>query len=148
MKEKKEQAVDLFKEGYNCAQSVITVFGDTTAISRETSLKVASGFGGGMGGMQKTCGAVTAAVMVIGSYFYSQEKYDGAAMKEAIREFFRMFAAKHGASSCRELTGYDMNDPVQKSQALSENVYGLKCNGFIRDSVEIIESILPLEENN
>ena len=54
-----EKAHELFKQGYNCAQSVFAAFCDVTGIDFETAIKLTSGFGAGMGGMRDTCGAVT-----------------------------------------------------------------------------------------
>ncbi|NTU86942.1 MAG: C_GCAxxG_C_C family protein, partial [Chlorobiaceae bacterium] len=62
-----ERAVSIFSEGYNCAQSVLFSFSDDLGIAGDTALKIASGFGGGIGRMQEVCGAVTGGVMVIGA---------------------------------------------------------------------------------
>ena len=59
-----EKAHELFKQGYNCAQSVFAAFCDVTGIDFETAIKLTSGFGAGMGGMRDTCGAVTGMFMV------------------------------------------------------------------------------------
>ena len=51
--ERAEKAMSLFKQGYNCAQSVILAFSDVleaSGLADERLLKtVGSGFGGGMG---------------------------------------------------------------------------------------------------
>ncbi len=44
-----EEAVAYFKEGFSCSQAILTAYGPTVGLDRETALKVASGFGGGMG---------------------------------------------------------------------------------------------------
>ena len=46
-----EKARALFLEGYNCAQAVVCAFDDLTGLDRETSARLASSFGGGMGRM-------------------------------------------------------------------------------------------------
>ena len=61
-----KKAVDLFENKYNCAQSVLTAFGPQFELEPEITLKIACGFGAGMGRLQETCGAVTGAFMVIG----------------------------------------------------------------------------------
>ena len=53
-----EKAHELFKQGYNCAQSVFAAFCDVTGIDFETAIKLTSGFGAGMGGMRDTCNTV------------------------------------------------------------------------------------------
>ena len=48
---KKEKAMSLFKEGYNCSQSVFGAFAEELGLDFETALKISSSFGGGMGRM-------------------------------------------------------------------------------------------------
>ena len=59
-------AVELFVEGYNCAQAVAMVFSDEMGMTREQTAKLASSFGGGMGRMREVCGAVSGMLMVAG----------------------------------------------------------------------------------
>ena len=51
------KAVALFKEGYNCSQSVVAAFADEYGFTREQALRMAASFGGGIGRMRETCGA-------------------------------------------------------------------------------------------
>ena len=51
---------------YNCSQAVFCAFSDLFGMDEKTAFQLAEGFGGGMGGMQDTCGAVTAMFMVAG----------------------------------------------------------------------------------
>ncbi|MDD2550794.1 MAG: C-GCAxxG-C-C family protein, partial [Bacteroidales bacterium] len=60
------EALELFKSGFNCSQAVLAAFSEECGISRETALKIACPFGGGIGGYGRTCGALTGGLMVIG----------------------------------------------------------------------------------
>ena len=62
------RAVALFQGGYNCSEAIFSAYSEQLGLNRETASKIASGFGGGMR-MAETCGAVTAAFMVIGLKF-------------------------------------------------------------------------------
>ncbi|MBR5335797.1 MAG: C_GCAxxG_C_C family protein, partial [Bacteroidaceae bacterium] len=42
-----ELATSLFKEGYNCSQSVVAAFADIYGFTREQALKMGASFGGG-----------------------------------------------------------------------------------------------------
>lgn len=64
-----EKALELFREGYNCAQAVFAAFCDVMDIDVETALKISSSFGGGMGRMREVCGAVTGMFMVAGMLY-------------------------------------------------------------------------------
>ena len=61
-----DRAEALFKSGYNCAQSLIGAFEGEIWIDFETSMKLASSFGGGMGRLREVCGALTGLFMVVG----------------------------------------------------------------------------------
>ncbi len=56
---KREKAESLFREGYNCAQSVILAFSDELPLDEDTLAKLASSFGAGMGRLREVCGAVS-----------------------------------------------------------------------------------------
>jgi C_GCAxxG_C_C family probable redox protein len=76
-----ETAVSKFKEGYNCAQSVLFGFAEKLQISKDTALKISSGFGGGMGRKQEVCGAVSGGILVI-SLIYGRGENDGRQNQE------------------------------------------------------------------
>ena len=63
MEERIEKAVELFKEGYNCSQSVVAAFADMYGFTPEQALKVSASFGGGIGRMRQTCGAACGSVV-------------------------------------------------------------------------------------
>jgi len=54
-----EKAASLFKEGFNCSQSVLAAFDDYLHLDGSTARSVAAGFGAGFGRTQLTCGAVS-----------------------------------------------------------------------------------------
>ena len=66
MSEKTERAKQLHEQGYGCAQAVLTTFAGDYGLAESLSLKLATGFGSGMGRMCEVCGALTGAFMVIG----------------------------------------------------------------------------------
>ncbi|MEA3294019.1 MAG: C-GCAxxG-C-C family protein [Euryarchaeota archaeon] len=61
-----ECAVSCFKEGFSCSQALLSTYGPQFDLNREMALKVSGAFGGGIGHMGETCGAVTGVIMVIG----------------------------------------------------------------------------------
>ena len=50
----------------NCSLAILSTYAEDLGLDREVALKAAAGFGGGMGRMAGTCGAVTGALMVLG----------------------------------------------------------------------------------
>ena len=63
---KVNDAVACFNNGFNCAQAIFTAYCDELGLDEETALKIACGFGAGMGRLQETCGAVSGAYLAIG----------------------------------------------------------------------------------
>ena len=68
--ERSQKAQALFKQGFNCTQSVILAFADVleaSGIADEKLLKIiGSGFGGGMGRLREVCGAFSGCTMMAG----------------------------------------------------------------------------------
>jgi len=62
----KERAIELFKQGYNCAQSVFGAFSEDLGVDFKTAVKTSSSFGAGMGRLREVCGAVSGMFMVVG----------------------------------------------------------------------------------
>ena len=109
-----ERAVELFVEGYNCAQAVAAAFGDLTGLDEKTAAKMASCFGGGMGRMREVCGAVSGMLMVAGVlYGYddpkaTKEKRELYAQVQAMAGQFR---EELGSIVCRDLLKNPPSDP-------------------------------------
>lgn len=142
-----EKALEYFSNGFNCAQSVIVSFTDILNIEEETALRIASGFGGGMGGMQETCGVVTGAFMVIG--FLKGKYKDGdddskELTNNLILEFTHKFIESYGSINCKALIDFDLSTKEGKDKAAEEDVFAKKCTIFIKNSVELLEEILLL----
>jgi C_GCAxxG_C_C family probable redox protein len=60
-------ARSLFSGPYNCSQSVAMAFQDVINLEEKDIMRLASGFGFGMGGERSVCGAVSGGIMVISS---------------------------------------------------------------------------------
>ena len=109
-----ERAVELFVEGYNCAQAVAAAFGDLTGLDEKTAARMASCFGGGMGRMREVCGAVSGMLMVAGVlYGYddpkaTKEKRELYAQVQAMAGQFR---EELGSIVCRDLLKKPPSDP-------------------------------------
>jgi C_GCAxxG_C_C family probable redox protein len=106
MMTKIEQAVSKFREGYNCAQSVFSSFCDDLNMDKDKALRMACGFGAGMGRKEEVCGAVTGGIIVIGAKYGRGVNDDRTATEETYaktRELMDQFAKRHGTFICRKL---------------------------------------------
>ena len=138
-----EAAVSRFAEGYNCSQAVLSAYAEQFGVDEKTALKIAAGFGGGMGRMAETCGAVTGAFMVLGLQCgqASPEPEAKEAVYRRIREYADHFRARHGSLLCRELLGCDISVPESLQRARELELFSKTCPQFVRDACEILEEM-------
>lgn len=61
-----DKVLSLFEDGYTCSQSAVLPFCSRFEMDEETTKRIASTFGGGMGRLLEKCGALTGAFMVLG----------------------------------------------------------------------------------
>jgi C_GCAxxG_C_C family probable redox protein len=145
MTKHQETALLAFNSGLNCAQSVMSAYLEELNIDRLTALSVTCGFGGGMGRLQKTCGAVTGAFMVL-SMHHCMAGHDPETKKDrtytAIQSFHDSFLVLHGTSECGELIPYDLKIPEGRQKMSDEGIYEKVCAGCIADSITILDSLL------
>ncbi len=139
-----ESALSRFAQGFNCSQAVLSAYAVQFELDEETAAKIASGFGGGMGRMADTCGAVTGAFMVLGLK-YGQNSPDREA-KEAIyaqvKDFAGRFQARNGSLVCRDLLDCDISTAEGLQQAREAEMFSRTCPKFVRDACEILEEML------
>ncbi len=141
-----EKAGELFREGYNCAQSVFCAFAEDLGIDFKTALKLSSSFGGGMGRLREVCGAVSAMFMIAGlKYGYTTPNNDEIKGKHyaRIQELAERFKEKHGTIICRELLGLDIKvDSPIPSKRTEQYYKDRPCEGIIRDAAKIISEYI------
>jgi C_GCAxxG_C_C family probable redox protein len=129
----------------NCAQAVLSTYCEEFGLKRDLALKLAQGFGGGMGRTGNTCGAVTAACMVLGLAQISSSSNPRKNMDktyERVRELYEKFKELHGSVICKELIGYDLSVTEGLAEARNNKVFTTVCPGLVRDSVKILEILL------
>ncbi len=140
-----ERALQDFRQGCSCAQAVFAAFADPADLDRATVLRVASGFGGGMARLGRTCGAVTGGILALGLE-HGAEVAGGEEAKlrfyERVRRFVTAFEARHGSSECRTLLGLDIGTPEGMSRAREAKLFATRCEAFVRDAAEVLEGML------
>ena len=100
-------------------------------MDRQTAMKVSAGFGGGMGRMAGTCGAVTGAFMVLGLKHGGEDMEAREKAYRLVREFASQFEARHGSLLCKDLMGCDISTP-EGMQATKDR--GLRTGTALRSS--------------
>jgi len=145
MNTRPEQAVNIFKEGSNCSQAVISVYAEEFGLSQKMALKIAQGFGGGMGRMALTCGAVTGAFIVLGLKYGNADINDKGAKERIyglVREFSRRFESRNSSIVCRELLGCDISTPEGVLTAKENSLFISVCPKMVREAVEILDEMI------
>jgi C_GCAxxG_C_C family probable redox protein len=100
------QAVDYFKEGYNCAQSVAMAYTDVFQVDLEAIKKLSAPFGGGMGRLREVCGAVSGMFMMLGMQYPASDPNDKKAKTEnyaAVQRTAAQFKDRLGSYICADL---------------------------------------------
>lgn len=111
--EARNRAGDNFKQGFNCAESIVKAFNEmcNTDMSPEV-IKMATGFGGGLGHAGCMCGALAGSAMVLGILKgRTDTTEDREPAYHLTKDFHDRFEAKYGATCCRSLNPYTFDTP-------------------------------------
>lgn len=140
-----ETAVNCFKDGYNCAQSVLSTYADRLKITKDFAFRVANGFGAGMGRKQDVCGALTGGILVLNLLYGRGENEDRQKQEDTYgktRQLMDGFEKKFTTCSCRKLLdGCDLLSPEGQERFKSEKMIE-KCHGFVAYTTELLDDIL------
>jgi C_GCAxxG_C_C family probable redox protein len=139
-------AVEMFFAGYNCAQSALYPFCNDLHFDSDTALRLACGFGGGMGGRQEVCGALSGGIMAIGIKQGRGEGQDKTLTDETylkVRELMSRFESQHGTCICSKLLGgCNPATPEGQQYFKEKDLKNTVCKSCVRSVVEILENIL------
>ena len=132
---KAEKAKMFFSQGYNCSQSILLAFCEDLGLDYEAAAKVALSFGGGMGQMRETCGALTGAFMVLGlanSTAGAPSTVEKDVHYQAVRALAETFRNENGSLSCRELIAKAQSGEQKKK----------RCSELVSETATILEKFL------
>ncbi|GFZ38762.1 C-GCAxxG-C-C family protein [Bacteroides nordii] len=108
MEDRIQRAVEFFKSGYNCSQSVVAAFADMYGFTEEQALRMSASFGGGIGRMRETCGAACGMFLLAGletGATDGADKEGKAANYALVQELAAEFRKRNGSLNCGELLG-------------------------------------------
>ncbi len=130
-----EQAVEEFKKGLFCSEAILQVCNKELNLSlSDSAIKMATGFGAGLGGAKSCCGSLTGAVLVL-SAIKGRENAN-----ESVDEVFRLTKELHdrfeedfGDTSCNVLT---------KTVDWGAPEHHQLCEKYVRGAAEILYDLL------
>lgn len=140
MSTRKEKALKLFNEKYNCAQSILLAYNDIVGLDNETAYKIAQGFGGGYGRMGKTCGTLNAAVMVLSLKYSNTTKGDMDNIMETrkiVRSFINDFTANHNGINCTDI--------LREEPGKTYIMHSEKCAKTVSEICDLLDKYLSLD---
>ena len=140
--ERIEKAVSLFKEGFNCSQSVVAAFADKYGFTHEQALRMSASFGAGIGRMRETCGAACGLFLLAGLETGAVEgaDRDGKARNYAVvQELAEEFKRRNGALRCADLLGLSQKEPVVSTpEARTAQYYAKRpCVKMVEEAARI-----------
>ncbi len=147
-----------FSLGYNCSEAVFeALLGDLDLDLPHDLVRLATGFGGGVGLYGDTCGAVSGAVLGMSAMHGRQTLPEGEGHEVARKSkeqlygrpgLYRIFnqlpnrvAQKYGSTLCRDLTAEWRDDWLCRDHALS-------CREIITDAAGIAAELILADIND
>lgn len=149
----KDQARKNFSKGFNCAECVFAAVlaNVDTSLPREV-LKLATGFGGGVGLYGDTCGAIAGAVMAVSAvhgrstlpehedrkeamHLAAEQLYGRPGLYRIFNQIPNTIHKKYGHTLCRDITSKWQEQWLCRDHALH-------CREVITDAAEIAASLI------
>ena len=143
------KAVELFRSGYNCSQSVVAAFADLYDFTTDQALKMSASFGGGIGRMRQTCGAACGMFLLTGLETGSTDPADRegkSANYAAVQQLAARFKAENGSLICGELLGLTKKEQTNASpqaEARTPAYYAKRpCTEMVRTAATLFAEFL------
>ncbi len=131
----------LIEQGYgepedlNCAEKILYGANEVYQLGlTPEALRIASGFGGGMA-IGSVCGALTAAVMVLGILFVKDRAHESDKIKILTQELFDTYREQMGDIDCNPL----------KNRYRREDI---KCKYVITKAAIALDTIIKKEQDS
>ncbi len=126
LEQRREKAIEFKRNGCNCAQSVVMACQDLCNVDPNVLKQISAGFGGGMGCMEATCGALSGAVMIAGLLS------EGKQTTKLARMMLKDFEAMCGAVLCKDLKGRDTR------------VILCPCEDCVRNAISVLDKNMEI----
>jgi C_GCAxxG_C_C family probable redox protein len=144
-----KEAIELFRDGYICAEAVSKVVLDQFKFDSNKICGVATGFGGGIAKQGQTCGALTGGIISIGAVINDGfRRPDQEEIKEVVyqnvQDLFQNFEEKFGSTICRNITGCDFKtkEGLKKfyDEEMGKNICAPIVDWTAKETLKLLES--------
>lgn len=119
-------AVENFKSGFNCSQSVVAAFAGRYGFTEAQALRMSASFGGGIGRMRQTCGAACGMFLLAGLETGSTKAGDREGKSKnyaVVQSLAAQFKAESGSIICAELLGLKKPEGSPEAEPRTESYY-------------------------
>lgn len=141
-----DKAEALFREGYNCAQSVFGAFADVAEMELKDAVKLISAYGAGFGKLREVCGAVSGMTLLAGmlkGYHDPNERQGKIELYQLTQKMANEFKERQGTIICREMLNLKPGEDLPEPAVRTEEYYQSRpCVKAVRDAADIIEEYL------
>lgn len=141
MKNKSEIALELYNEGFNCAQAVFGAFSEEYGLDKSMAFKLTGGMGKGFRSGE-LCGAVSGAALVIGLKYGQTAADDAEAKAECgtkTAEFMKAFKRKNKFLTCRDILSLGARLKEENEEAGEKSTFKTVCHESIYHAATILE---------
>ncbi len=146
-------AESLFRQGYNCAQSVAAAYADVYGMDKDLMLRVSASFGGGIGRMREICGAACGMFIIAGLENGTTDPADREAKGrnyQTVQSLAQEFVARNGTLRCADLLGIRGGTARPPMPEERDAAYYAKrpCPKIIKEAARIVgEYLLKTEKS-
>ena len=163
VEERSKRAMEFFREGYNCCQSVILSFADVAfekaGLSAEQLAALGSGFGGGLARQREVCGAVSGMTLIAGlvspalpaphSAGLDHHSAEAMATRKAnyalVQSLCESYRRENGSIICRDLMGLRAGvakESPEPSERTPEYYKARPCEQLVGSAAAILAEAL------
>lgn len=146
-----QKAKEYFLQGYACSQAVALAFSDVIGMDEGLVAKLTLPFGGGVGRLRLTCGAVSGIAFVVGAIFAESENAPENKKKTyaITQQLCLQFKEEYGSLICQELLS-GMHLPVEvggEAEPRTQEYYKKRsCADMVAFAAQIVENYLKEQQ--
>ena len=126
---------------FNCCESTLKRVNKEKPLPGFDSdiMRIASGFGGGIGGWGSACGAVSGSAMALGLVYGSNGDEDietyrikRKKLRDLTREYLGAFLSEFGSVNCQDLLGVDRHTEEGRKKYVELSKQGVfRCSEYV-----------------
>lgn len=139
-----DEAARLFiEEGYACSEATLLAFAKRNGLDT-AYVKLATGFGAGIGRKSSLCGALTGGVLALGLKHGRTSAKDNSSKEKTLElsgKYYGAFEKEFGAVSCKELCGCDLSTSKGRKKFKDCNVRREVCANIVGRASELLAEI-------